>query len=535
MSRARLPVGALLAVLILHGIIVLPAHPADLSPAAWLRPAPEVAIIPLALVGLGTTWAGRVMRPMVAAVILLVTLLKLADLAMLESLGRRFNPVGDLPLIDASVRLLAGSLGGFAAAAAIAAAAGLVIGLMAALWWATGIWMRLAGQRRRLRWFGLTASAGLAGALIILPRAGIDPPMPHATLYGVERTALAARTMAELRAFRTEVAQDKVDMLPDHLALIDRDVLVIFLESYGRTSFDTPFYAGQHLKILADAESGLQRAGLAMRSGFVTSPTHGGQSWLAHATLANGLLINDQTRYQAAIASGRRTLFHHARAAGFHTAAVMPAVVRPWPEATTMGFQTILAAPDLGYRGLPFNWVTMPDQFTLAAVDRLLRTGQHPQRLFAQIALISSHAPWVPVPEMVAWDQVGDGTVFDAMAQAGDPPEVVWRDRERVRRQYRQSIGYTLRTVLDYARLHADDPPLMILIGDHQAASSIGLDERRQVPIHVLGPAHLVERTAPWGLVPGLIPPQDKMPLPMEELRNRILRSFSGPAGDPPA
>ena len=38
-----------------------------------------------------------------------------------------------------------------------------------------------------------------------------------------------------------------------------------------------------------------------------------------------------------------------------------------------MGFDRILAAADLGYRGLPFNWVTMPDQFTLAAFDRLVR------------------------------------------------------------------------------------------------------------------------------------------------------------------
>lgn len=535
MNRAGLWVRALLAVLVLHGIIALPARPADLAPAAWLQPVPEVAIFVLALLALGATWPGRLARLLATAVILLVTLLKLADLAMLESLGRRFNPVGDLPLIDASVRLLAGSLGTFLAAVGIAAAAGLVVGLAAALWWATGVWIRRSAGWPRLRWSALATGVALVAALALLPRVGVQLPIPAASQYAADRAILAVRTIRELRAFRAEVAQDGLDRLSDPLALIDRDVLVIFLESYGRTSFDTPFYAGQHLEILADAEGQLRRAGLSMRSGFLNSPTHGGQSWLAHATFANGLLINDQTRHQAAIASGRRTLFHHAQAAGFRTAAVMPAVVRPWPEASTMGFQTILAASGLGYRGLPFNWVTMPDQFTLAATDRLLRTGPHPQRLFAQIALISSHAPWVPIPELVEWGQVGDGTVFDTMAQAGDPPEVVWRDRERVRRQYRQAIAYTLRTVMDYARLHADDPPLMVLIGDHQAASSIGLDERRQVPIHVLGPAHLVERTASWGLAPGLIPPQDQQPLPMEGMRDRILRSFSGSAGDPPA
>ena len=254
----------------------------------------------------------------------------------------------------------------------------------------------------------LDAIAGLAASVAGIALLALMPPPTAA--YAIDRAQLSARTVTELRQFNEQARQDTLAGLQDPLALIDRDVLVIFLESYGRTSFDTPFFADTHLPRLRQGQQVLQDRGLAMASGFLTSPTHGGQSWLAHATLANGLWVNDQTRYQAAIASGRRTLFHHAADAGFRTAAVMPAIVRPWPEASTMGFQRILAAPDLGYRGQPFNWVTMPDQFTLAATDRLLRDGSDLRRLFAQIALISSHAPWTPVPEMLPWEDLGDGT-----------------------------------------------------------------------------------------------------------------------------
>jgi hypothetical protein len=48
----------------------------------------------------------------------------------------------------------------------------------------------------------------------------------------------------------------------------------------------------------------------------------------------------------------------------------------------------------------------------------------------------------VPVPDLVAWDEIGDGTIFNAMALSGDPPDVVWRDRDRVRDQYRQAVDY---------------------------------------------------------------------------------------------
>ena len=163
---------------------------------------------------------------------------------------------------------------------------------------------------------------------------------------------------------------------------IDRDVLIVFVESYGRTSLDTPLYAETHRTTLTEAEARLGALGLEMRSGLLSAPTRGGQSWLSHATFANGLWIADQTSYAAALASNRRGLFHIASDAGFRTAAVMPQITLDWPESARMGFETVLAAPDLGYAGLPFNWVTMPDQFTFAALDRLLRDGRDERPLF---------------------------------------------------------------------------------------------------------------------------------------------------------
>lgn len=521
------PLSVLAAILLLHVLLALPAHPDQLAWAALARPAPELAVLILLALAAGRTVAGRLLRVAATLALTLVTVLKVADLAMLESLGRRFNPVADLPLIDASVRLIAGSLGPWQAAGAVLAALLATLLIVAGTWWAMGVLMRRAPRAAWMRIAGLAASIAGIALLALMP--------PPTATYAIDRAQLSARTVTKLRQFNEQARQDTLAGLQDPLALIDRDVLVIFLESYGRTSFDTPFFADTHLPRLRQGQQVLQDRGLAMASGFLTSPTHGGQSWLAHATLANGLWVNDQTRYQAAIASGRRTLFHHAADAGFRTAAVMPAIVRPWPEASTMGFQRILAAPDLGYRGQPFNWVTMPDQFTLAATDRLLRDGSDPRRLFAQIALISSHAPWTPVPEMLPWEDLGDGTEFDAMAQAGDPPNVVWRDRDRVRAQYRDTIDYTLQAVLDYAARQAEDAPLMILVGDHQAATTIGLDDRREVPIHVIGPPDLVARTDAWGLTRGLIPEPGSPAMPMEALRDRFMRNFSGSLDVPPA
>ena len=112
---------------------------------------------------------------------------------------------------------------------------------------------------------------------------------------------------------------------------IDRDVLIVFVESYGRTEpRHTALMPKTHRATLTEAEARLGALGLEMRSGLLSAPTRGGQSWLSHATFANGLWIADQTSYAAALASNRRSLFHIASDAGFRTAAVMPQITLDW-------------------------------------------------------------------------------------------------------------------------------------------------------------------------------------------------------------
>lgn len=504
----RPPVPTLLvAALAIQAALALPVRP------GWpaILPGPELPVLLLVL-----AWGGHAARLAASVVLAVLAIQKCADLAMRQVLGRSFDVVADVTLIDAGLRLLAGSFGPPAAFAAAVAALALAGAIVAGLWWACGIWARARAPTAAL--VALTVLLALAA---LLREQRLAPNLA----YAVQRIAQSSGTLAALRDFRALGASDAAAAPAGALSAIDRDVLVIFVESYGRTSFDTPFYAGHHVATLRRAEGRLAAAGLAMRSGFVTAPTTGGQSWLSHATFATGLWISDQARYRAALAGGRPGLFHAARRAGFRTAAVMPAITRPWPESARMGFDRVLAAADLGYRGRPFNWVTMPDQFTLHALDRMLRRPGEPH-LFAQVALISSHAPWVPVPRLVDWDRLGDGRIFDAMATSGDPPAVVWRDRQRVRVQYRAAIDYSLSAVLDHALRHAPDPPLLIVLGDHQAAPSIALDDRPQTPLHVIGPAHLVDRVAGWGLTPGLIP-AGAPPIPMDRLHDWILRDFT--------
>ena len=537
MSRAVLqlvPVLALLlAALILHVVLVQPNHPGAMTPQALLLFPLE---LPVLLCGLAVLpGRQRVLRGAVVLVLAVLAVLKAADLGFFIAFNRGFDLVTDGGLLASAWQLGVGALGLPLAVLVLVGGVLTLIGLAAALWWATGRWVGLA--RGRAAW-GATLAAGLLAAGLAVADVGhamrvwtLPAPVPGAAFTartGVERILRTQRTMVELATFRTATTADIADRIAAPLSLLaGREVIVVFIESYGRASLDNPLYAPAHTQVLAAAESRIAAAGLAMRSGWLTSPIEGGQSWLAHATLASGLSVGNGTRYAALLASPRRTLWQIAVAAGYRTVAVSPAITLPWPEAARLGFEMYLDRDAMGYAGLPFNWITMPDQFTLARFRDCLPPDPRP--LFAQVTLISSHAPWVPVPDVLPWEQIGDGREFNEMATRGDPPEVVWRDRDRVRAQYRDAISYSLTVALDWAARQgaSGQPPLILILGDHPAASFVSQIGKRDVPAHLIGPPEVLALLDGWDWTPGLLPDPQAPVWQMEAFRDRFLTSLS--------
>ncbi len=528
----------LAAALVLHLILAQPNHPAALT---WQTPMIVALELPVLLALFAalparhwaTTWARGAFTLIVAA----IALQKLADFAMFTAFNRGFNPLVDMPLAVAGWRLGSGAVGLPLAVLALLAGLLAIVACALVFWWALGQWAALRLPR------GMGAPVlGIAGLGTLLVGAEVGhrmgawslPATPPGTAFttrvAVERAATLRQTWRDLGTFAKAAEQDP---MAGRAGLLDRigqrDVLLTYVESYGRASLDGPLYAPTHRATLRQAEPGLRRAGYSLRSAWLRAPIVGGQSWLSHATLASGLRIGDQSRYGALLASGRRTLFHMATEAGFESLAIMPAITLNWPEARPLGFTRVLDAAALNYAGRPYNWVTMPDQFTLRAVEQARAAATAP--LFAQIALISSHAPWVPIPPMVGWEAINDGRIFDQWADDGDPPEVVWRDHDRVRAAYRSAVDYSLTAALSFAARQADDPPLIVLLGDHPAAGFVSQSDSFDVPIHIIGPPELVARIEDWGWQEGLIP--DGAPVwPMAAFRDRFLDAFSsGPAG----
>ena len=91
----------------------------------------------------------------------------------------------------------------------------------------------------------------------------------------------------------------------------------------------------------------------------------------------------------------------------------------------------------------------------------------------AEIDLVSSHSPWAPLPTMVPWNKVGNGSIFDPMpARERDPRSPVWRNASSVRQSFGTSIQYSLQALTSWVTELNDPNLVLILLGDEQPASA---------------------------------------------------------------
>lgn len=525
----------LLFALITGAILNLPNHPDALGLETFLRFPLEVVLLGLLLLVIPRRLTGLPIA-IIGIALGLILFLKLADLGTQAAFQRPFNPYLDGKMLKDGWNLLSGSLGLAKAALACIAILAAFLAIIGFLSHAMRRMTAVSGKSRMVLLLPLVALGATGGIAVARPSLVENLPLPaiefSAAGYLSDRLVLIASSVADMRRFEVELtgADPAKDDKPIFEAVKGRDVILIFVESYGRSAIEDPLYApliGQRLDKMAQQ---LESAGFSMASRWIGSPTVAGLSWLAHGSFLSGLWIDSQSRHDRLIMSDRTSLNRLFSYAGWDSVAVMPAITMDWPEAAWYGYDRILAEKDLGYRGKPFNWVTMPDQYTLSAFQRMVRDRPNRKPVMAEIALISSHAPWTPIPHLIDWDSIGNGTIFNDQAASGETPTQVWADPAKVRTHYIRTVDYSLETLGDYISRYGKDA-LFIVLGDHQPAAIVtGADASRAVPLHVISRDRaLVERFRSHGFDGGLVPSSGQAELPMSQMR-RVLTEILGAA-----
>jgi len=526
------------AVVLVWCALVAPDRLELMSPAAFVR-IPLEGLLALAVLLLLPRRARAVAAVVAGLLVAGLVLVKALDIGFLEALGRPFDPLTDWSYGGPAVGLLADSVGHAVAVVVLVGAGLLAVAMLVLLPMSV---LRLATSAARHRPVALRAIAVLGVAWLLCAVLGVQV-VPDTPVASTSAARLAYGHLHQLRvdvrddrSFAHAVADDRFRDTPaDRLlrGLRGHDVVIAFVESYGRVALDGPGMSAPVDAALDTGTARLHAAGFSARSAFLDSPTFGGLSWLAHSTLQTGLWVDDQQRYDHVVAGDRFTLSDAFRRAGWRTVGDVPSNGSSWPAGRSFyHYDRLYNAWNVGYAGPSYSYATMPDQYTLAAFERN-ELARHPRRpVMAEIDLVSSHTPWTPLPRPVPWNEVGNGSVYAGLPPRGPAPDVLWRDPERVRRAYARSITYSLDTVVSFLcgyhrREHRN--LVVVLLGDHQPATVVsGQGANHEVPVTVIArdPA-VLRRISSWGWQDGLRPGRRAPVWPMDAFRDRFLAAYA--------
>ena len=310
------------------------------------------------------------------------------------------------------------------------------------------------------------------------------------------------------------------------------DVFVVFLESYGAVSWERDAFAEALVPSRRRFEAAVSETGRRMASAFVESTTFGGESWLAHISLLSGTEVRDPATNVRLMAQERDTVVKLFSRRGFRTMAIMPGLLVGWPEGAFYGFEEIYDHPRLDYRGPPFGWWGVNDQYALARVDAAEIAPPDRPPAFVFFATITTHAPFVPAPPYQAdWARVLTETPYDA--DDLDRAWSAWADWTNLGPSYVEALQYAFAYIGGYLRLRADRDLVLVLVGDHQPPALVsGAGASWDVPVHVVtSRADLLDRLVDGHrFVPGLEPRRPAV-ASMDGLLPILLDAF----GDEPA
>jgi hypothetical protein len=525
----------LAAVFVLFGLVA-PDSYGTLHAVSFLRlPLEALIAVPILLV-LPRRWA-RTLAVVLGVLLGLILILKVVDVGFTASLARRFDLVVDWVLLSDATGVVQDSLGTLGAVLTVIGACLLVLAILTLMIFSM---LRLTTLVTAHHTATLRTVAVLAVGWIALSVAGTHFATGVPVASRADGSLIAERVHEVRLGLKAESefqAESKVDPYANtpgnqlFNGLRGKDVVIDFVESYGRYAIEDPTFAGPVDTQLAAATKELDAAGYGSRSAWLSSSTVGGASWLAHSTLLSGLYISNQQRYRSLVASNRLTLTSAFKKAGWRTVSVEPAITGNWPEGKFFGYEQEYDQRNLGYQGSRFSYATMPDQYIYSVFQNKERQPGH-KPVFAEITTVSSHSPWTPIPKMVDWDKVGNGSIFDDPAnQQGGAPGSIIGDASKLKASYISSIQYSLDALVSYVKNYGGPNLVLVFLGDHQPAPVVtGADASRDVPVTIVAKdPSVLKRIDSWRWTPGLRPATSAPETRMDTFRNQFMSTF-GPA-----
>jgi hypothetical protein len=478
------------------------------------RIGPEFVALWVSLLLLVATF-GRVGRAAIAVLtglFLLVAIGRYADVVVPAMLGRKLNLYWDGYHVWRFLEVAARDLPWWQ-----------IVGILAAV--VAGLWL-LA----RLIRFGIVTLAEHAApralrspaalvltlvcvGLVVADMTRLAPsPFVAGPVFPVYQRQADLLLAAYVPSRRAKVLPPSPPLVSDLKVLGGAEVKVLFLESYGATTYERTDIA----EVIHPARERFAQAvygsGGQVLSAFVRAATFGGASDLSHLSFLSGIDLTDPLRHDVLLTTERKTMLDLFEQAGYRTIGLYPAMSWDWPEQSFYDFDHYHDGPSLGYRGPKIGLWSLPDQFSMARVDEIHPPDAEAKPRFLFYPTITSHIPYGPTPPYQPdWSRITSERPFDAEETARVLAEDA--DWSKVFPGYISTIEYTFDWLAGYQALPQTRVSVWILIGDHQPAGGVtGPGASWNVPVHIVtSNATIAERLRRRGFVDGVDPPREAL------------------------
>ncbi len=272
------------------------------------------------------------------------------------------------------------------------------------------------------------------------------------------------------------------------------------------------------------------------------APTWGGGSWLSYTSALFGLLVENQSEYDAL--KVKYALFEYPNmgryfsSQGYEYVWVVP-IDRRLPEARDVINQRFYGADrwitfdTLNYEGPLFGWgPSAPDQFTLGFIQEFV--SQQEQPTFLVYLTQNSHYPWTPLPPILDdWRDFNnldmeDGVLSEAQKSGLSPGAS--------RQNYLQAVDNSLDSLEAFITSLENENSVIVLIGDHQPPAVSRRDDGFGVMVHIISQdVDLLESFHEYGFVDGLVL-EDLIPtIRHEGLYSLFIRNYIAHYGRDPS
>ncbi len=385
---------------------------------------------------------------------------------------------------------------------------------------------------------------GLIAILVgsLFPKKTADHQMPLSTVIAevMENIRRSLESRENIKTFMTIDPTNTYNYAQYPLS-VTPDVFFIFIESYGSVVYKRPHFTPPYLEMSEALEKILANDGWSAVSTISEAPTWGGGSWMSYTSVLFGVLVEQQSEYDALkekySVMEYPNIGRHFSSQGYDYAWVVP-INRRLPEKREAIDQRFYGADrwitfdTLNYEGPLFGWgPSAPDQFTFGFIQEFV--SQQEQPTFVVYLTQNSHYPWTPLPPVLDdWHKLENLDMQDGVLSEVQKKGLSLGES---RQNYLHAVDNTLDSLEEFITSLEKENSVIVLIGDHQPPVVSRREDGYGTMVHIISQdVDLLASFQEYGFVDGLILENLEPTIRHEGLYSLFVRNFVAQYGKSP-